>query len=89
MKKQKNLITSSILAIFLFTCADPAISEEEISVCVCENRDNIILVENVAEEDYARIEKYENDLLCMLFASNRVDNRFKIDIAMCTRDENT
>ena len=82
----KITVLSSIIFISPPTLAN---FNEEIPLCVCEDDDNIILVENVGEKEYHRLEKYENDLLCMLFSSNRVDDRFKIDIAICTRDSET
>ena len=85
---KKNFLRISILALFL-TCADSAISDEEISSCVCEDEDRVVIVENVGEEQYAKIHKLQNDLLCELFITNRVDSLFRKDILICSRDADT
>ena len=85
---KKNFLKISILILFL-TCADPATSNEETSICVCENDDRVVVVENVGEEQYAKIHKLQNDLLCELFITNRVDSLFRKDIVICSRDANT
>lgn len=64
-------------------------SNEEIDICVCENDDNIAVIQNVGEEQYVQLQKYENDLLCTLLITNRVDSLFKKDILVCTKDANT
>ena len=77
-----------ILLIFLIA-PTTAISDEITDMCVCKNDDNLTIVQNVGEEQYAKLQKYENDLLCTLMETNRVDNRFRIDIIVCERDEDT
>ena len=77
-----------ILLIFLMA-PTPAISDEIDNICVCKNDDFITVVQNVGEEQYEQLQKFENDLLCTLLETNRVDNRFRLDILVCSRDENT
>lgn len=66
-----------------------AISNEEISSCACKNDNDLKVLENIDEDTYAKLEKYENDLICKKFESFRLDNKFRIDIVVCERDEDT
>ncbi len=89
MKLQKTW-KAITLSTFLFALAPTsAISDEEIELCTCEDVDNIVVIQNIGEEQYVAIHKLENDLLCEVFSSNRVDNRFRIDVAVCSRDKDT
>lgn len=75
--------------ILLILISTNALSSEEISICACENPENVIVVQNINKYQYNKLQEYENDLICTLFESNRVDNRDRIDIAVCTKDANT
>ena len=75
-----------ILLGFLTLVPATAISNE--NICVCKS-DDIVVVQNVDEATYAKLEKYENDLICKKFESFRVDNKFRVDIVICERDAET
>ena len=77
-----------ILLGILTLAPTPAISNEEISECVCKT-DDLVIVEHVDEIGYDKLTKYDNDLICIIFESTRVDEKYRLDVATCSRDENT
>lgn len=89
MKKQKfwkAIVLSSILFLAAPTSANTNV---EIDICACEDENRIVVVQNVGEEQHNKLVKLENDLICIRFEAMRVDNTYRKDIAVCTRDENT
>jgi hypothetical protein len=72
----------------VFSCVSVPAPAEEIDICSCENEEKLSILENVDENGYNKIAQYFGDLLCSRFESNRVDNRFRIDLVVCSKDAN-